>query len=69
MLLNSICSYSHNVFYPFKNEFLFLYHIILSSAYALNLDHSKLLFFGKVEPVRRETKRLLLQNSTLDLVL
>ena len=47
MLVASILSSSHNVFYPLQNEFQFLITIILSSANAFNLDQSKNLSFGK----------------------
>ena len=48
MLVTSIFSFSHNNFYPFQREFLYLSYIFnLSSASAFNLDQSKILSFGK----------------------
>ena len=46
MLITSISSFSRNVFYPSRKEFLFSSYIILSSANAFNLVTSKLLSFG-----------------------
>ena len=47
MLVTSIFSFSHNVFYPSQNKFQFLSHIYLSSANASSSDRSKILSFGK----------------------
>ena len=47
MLLTSIFTFSHNVFYPSQKEFLLLSMYILLSANAFNLDHSKSLSFSK----------------------
>ena len=50
MLLTSIFSFSHNVFYPFQKKFPFfchIYFVILLSANAFNLDQPKILSFGK----------------------
>ena len=47
MLVIKIFSFSHNVFYPFKNKFQFFSHLFLSSANAFNLDQSKISSFGK----------------------
>ena len=41
ILVTSIFSFSHNVFYPIQNTF------IVSSANALNMDWSEILSFGK----------------------
>ena len=47
MLVTSIFSFSHNVFYLSKNRFNFSISFILSSANPSNLDLSKILLFGK----------------------
>ena len=49
MLVTSIFSFSHNIFYPSQFQFQFLSHIFFffSSANAFNLDQSKYLLFGK----------------------
>ena len=47
MLVTSIFSFSHNVFYPSKTNFNFSATFNLSSANAFNLDQSKNLSFGK----------------------
>ena len=48
MLVNSIFSFTQNVFYPSqKTNFNFSVTFILTSANALNLDKSKNLSFGK----------------------
>ena len=47
MLVTSIFSFSHNVFYPSQNKFQFFSHIYLSSANAFSLNQSKILSFGK----------------------
>ena len=46
MLVTSIFSFSHNVFYPSKKEFLFLTFNLLS-ANAFKLDQSQNLLLGK----------------------
>ena len=53
MLVTSIFSFSHYVFYPFQNEFQFLSHVyFFSSAYAFNLEQSEnLLFVKRVYPL------------------
>ena len=43
MLVTSISSFSHNVFYPIQNNFHFSVTLILLSANAFNLDQSKIL--------------------------
>ena len=47
MLVTTIFSFFHNVFYPPQTKFNCWATSILSSAYVLNLDHSKILWFGK----------------------
>ena len=50
MLVISIFSFSHNGFYPFQKQSLFLgsgFFLLLLSANALNLEPSKILLFGK----------------------
>ena len=47
MLVTSIFSFCHNVFYPSQSKFQFFSHIHLLSADALNSDQSKILLFGK----------------------
>ena len=47
MLVGSIFSFYHNVFYHSKNKIHFLMTLILLSADTLNLDQSKNLSFGK----------------------
>ena len=47
MLVTSIFSFTHNVFYPLKTNFNFSVTFILSSANAFNLDLTKILSFGK----------------------
>ena len=47
MLVTSIFSFSHNVFYPFQNEFHFFSHIFFVVCKSFNLDQSKILSFGK----------------------
>ena len=47
MLVISIFSFSHNVFYPSQKEFLCLSYICFVAADALNLDQSINLLFGK----------------------
>ena len=47
MLVTSIFSFSHNVFYPSQKRFQFFVTFILSSTNAFNLDKSKVLSFGK----------------------
>ena len=57
MLVTSIFSFSHNVFYPSQQRFLpyqrernnLFSEFILSSAHAFNLDQSKILPFGRVK--------------------
>ena len=44
MLVTSIFSFSHNVFYPSQNKFQFSVTCILSSSTAFNLDQSEMLF-------------------------
>ena len=53
MLVTSIFSLSHNVFYPSQKEIsiFFLFFLILSSTNAFNLDHSKILPSGRVNPL------------------
>ena len=46
MLVTSIFSFSHNVFYPSQNRFQFSFTFILSSANAFNLDQSENMLFG-----------------------
>ena len=46
MLVSTIFSFCHNVFYPSENEFHFLATFILSSAIAFNLDLSKIVSFA-----------------------
>ena len=46
-MLASIFSFLHNVFYHSKTNFNCTVTIILSFAYAFNLDQSKILSFGK----------------------
>ena len=48
MLVTSIFSFSHNVFYPSKTK-IKIFHLLLflSSANALNLDQSKMLSFDQ----------------------
>ena len=47
MLVTSIFSFSHNVFYRFETDFMFSVTFIVSSANAFILDLSKILLFGK----------------------
>ena len=47
MLVTSIFSFSHNVFYPSQDKFQFLSLFFLSSANAFNLDLTKILSFRK----------------------
>ena len=46
LLVTSIFSFSHNVFYPAQEEFLFICYIYLSSANAFNLVQTTNLSFG-----------------------
>ena len=48
MLVTSIISFFHIVFYPIKEIIIILRTLILSSANAFNLDQAKILSFGKV---------------------
>ena len=47
MLVTTISSFSHNVFYPSQIKINFSVAFNLSSANAFNLDQSKILSFGK----------------------
>ena len=46
MLVTSIFSFSHNVYYSFHNKIKFLSQIFLSSAHAFSLELSRILPFG-----------------------
>ena len=60
MLVSSIFSFSHNVFYHFQKKFNFSVTFILSSANAFYLDQSKILLFGT-----ELKKRTLFQMTTI----
>ena len=47
MLVTSIFSFSHSVFYLSQTNFRLFIYIILLSANAFSLDQSKILLFGK----------------------
>ena len=47
MLVTSIFSFSHNVFYPSQNNFKFSFMFILFSGQFFNLDQAKNMSFGK----------------------
>ena len=47
MLVTSIFSFSHNVFYPWKKEVNFSVTFILSSANDFSLDQFKIVSFSK----------------------
>ena len=50
MLVTSIFSFSHNVFYPSQNKFQFFFvTFILLSASAFRLEQSRNLSFGRVK--------------------
>ena len=47
MLVTSIFSFSHNVFYPYRNKLQILVTFMVKSANAFNLDKANFLGFGK----------------------
>ena len=47
MLVTSIFLFSHNVFNPIKTKIIIIAPFILSSAYAFNMDQSRILLFCK----------------------
>ena len=47
MLVTSIFSFSHNVFYPMTDTWMFWVTLILLSVIAFNLDKAKCLVYGK----------------------
>ena len=68
MLVTSIFTFSHHVFYPSKSKFQFLIHIwiVVCKIKALNLDQSKTLSFGiELYPPRQDLGFNEYYNSSL----
>ena len=70
MLVTSIFSFFHNVFYPSKNKFQFFIHIhfVVCKIYAFDLDQSKIESFGKELKLSLRTEWKILSAEKTELL-